>query len=156
LSSFDQSQSRPDTAEAAASPRPLTRGNSINFSAARSRQKNQAAAKAALSRGAELLSMIRLDIVSFDHLDMQPIRWGVFLINSQSGGGLLYSTLLLQSIRWRLSLLAANQVRVSAQGEITLFTANQVAILLCMCSRLEFLYRPPIRQECAPCLRQAL
>jgi hypothetical protein len=77
LSSFDQSQIRPETAEAAASPRPLTRGNSINFSAARSRQKNQAAAKAALSRGAELLSMIRLDIVSFDHLDMQPIRWGV-------------------------------------------------------------------------------
>jgi hypothetical protein len=98
LSSFYQSQSRTETAEAAASPRPLTRGNSINFSAARSRQKNQAAAKAALTRGAELLSMIRLDIVSFDHLDMQPIRWGVSLINSQSGGGLLYFT------------LAANQV----------------------------------------------
>jgi hypothetical protein len=92
LSSFYQSQSRPDTTEAAASPRPLTRGNSINFSAARSRQKNQAAAKAALTRGAELLSMIRLDIVSFDHLDMQPIRWEVFLI-SQSRGGLLYFTL---------------------------------------------------------------
>ena len=56
------------------SPRPLTRGQSINFSAARSRQKSQAAATAARSRGAELLSMIRLDIVSFDHVDMPPIR----------------------------------------------------------------------------------
>jgi hypothetical protein len=100
LSSFDQSQSRPEPAEAAAFPRALTRGNSINFSAARSRQKNQAAAKAALTRGAELLSMIRLDIVSFDHLDMQPIRWGVFLINIQEGA---YFTLLLQSIRCQLS-----------------------------------------------------
>ena len=61
-------------AAAGASPRPLTRVNSINFTAARSRQKSQAAAKAALTRGAELLTMIRLDIVSFDHLDLPPIR----------------------------------------------------------------------------------
>jgi len=33
------------------------------------------AAQAVRSRGAELLSMIRLDIVSFDHLDIPPIRW---------------------------------------------------------------------------------
>jgi hypothetical protein len=58
-----------------ASPRPqLIRGQSINFSAARSRQKSQAAAKAVRSRGDELLSMIRLDIVSFDHVDLPPIR----------------------------------------------------------------------------------
>ena len=47
----------------------------INFSAARARQKTQIAAKAATSRGSELLGMIRLDIVTFDLLDMPPIRY---------------------------------------------------------------------------------
>ena len=45
----------------------------INFSAARARQKTQIAAKAATSRGSELLGMIRLDIVTFDLLDMPPM-----------------------------------------------------------------------------------
>jgi hypothetical protein len=76
---FSQSQTRkleqqPAAEAALPSPRPLTRGNSINFSGAQSRQRTQAAAKAAVSRGAELLSMIRLDIVTYDHLDLAPIR----------------------------------------------------------------------------------
>ena len=51
----------------------------INFSAARARQKTQIAAKAATSRGSELLGMIRLDIVTFDLLDMPPIRYEAFM-----------------------------------------------------------------------------
>ena len=46
----------------------------INFSAAKERNKVQIAAAAATSRGSELLQMIRLDIVSFDLLDLPPIR----------------------------------------------------------------------------------
>ena len=46
----------------------------INFSAAKQRNKVQIAAAAATSRGSELLQMIRLDIVSFDLLDLPPIR----------------------------------------------------------------------------------
>ena len=46
----------------------------INFSAAKERNKVQIAAAAATSRGSELLQMIRLDIVTFDLLDLPPIR----------------------------------------------------------------------------------
>ena len=46
----------------------------INFSAAKERNKIQLASAAATSRGSELLQMIRLDIVSFDLLDLPPIR----------------------------------------------------------------------------------
>ena len=46
----------------------------INFSAAKERNKVQLAAAAATSRGSELLQMIRLDIVTFDLLDLPPIR----------------------------------------------------------------------------------
>ena len=46
----------------------------INFTAAKARQKTQIAAKAANSRGSELLNMIRLDIVTFDLIDLPPIR----------------------------------------------------------------------------------
>ena len=46
----------------------------INFSAAKERNKVQIAAKAANSRGSELLQMIRLDIVDFDLFDLPPIR----------------------------------------------------------------------------------
>ena len=47
----------------------------INFSAAKERNKVQIAAKAANSRGSELLQMIKLDIVNFDLFDLPPIRF---------------------------------------------------------------------------------
>ena len=51
----------------------------INFSAAKERNKVQIAAKAANSRGSELLQMIRLDVVDFDLFDLPPIRYEAFM-----------------------------------------------------------------------------
>ena len=58
------------------SPPPVRKQSGfINFSAAATRQKSEQAARAAGSRGSELLRMIRLDIVTTDLLDLPPIRY---------------------------------------------------------------------------------
>ena len=54
---------------------PRKQSGFINFSAAKERNKVQIAAKAANSRGSELLQMIKLDIVNFDLFDLPPIRF---------------------------------------------------------------------------------
>ncbi len=51
----------------------------INFSAAKERQKTKFAAGRARRRGDELLSMIRLDIVTFALFELPPIRYEDFM-----------------------------------------------------------------------------
>ena len=54
-------------------------GGFINFSSAKARQKTQVAAGRARRRGDELLTMIRLDVVAFDLMELPPIRYEAFM-----------------------------------------------------------------------------
>ena len=72
----------PDSGRSSPAPSPQKErkpSGLINFSAARARQKTVQAARAATSRGSELLGMIRLDIVTLDLLDLPPIRYEAFM-----------------------------------------------------------------------------
>ena len=72
--SDDSGRDSPGSPTKRAAQESTRKPSGINFTAAKARQKTQIAAKAANSRGSELLNMIRLDIVTFDLIDLPPIR----------------------------------------------------------------------------------